>query len=143
MSLDVVTILGLLVVIVLAVVYFRFRSNDALEEMLKKRAATARLATTASFVEGAEQIPVALSLTDTSIFYENPDLEARIDLDRIEEVEYDDELSTAKDVKDGRVLRLRSHGNTYEFILEEKMAQRFSALLPPHRLGEADPIRAV
>lgn len=142
MSLAVVTILGLIVVIVLTVVYLKFRSSDALEELMKKRVG-AKIAACASFVEGAEDIPVALSLTDAALFYENPDMEARLDLDRIEEVEYDDELSTAREIKEGRVLRLRAHGHTIEFILDAKTAERFSAHLPPHRMGEPEPVHAV
>ena len=142
MSLAVVTILGLLVVVVLTVVYLKFRSHDALEELMKKRG-DAKVAAYASFVEGPEEIPVALSLTDAALFYENPDMEARVDLERIEEIEYDDELSTAKEVKDGRVLRVRAHGHTIEFILDAKTAERFVAHLPPHRMGEPDRVHAI
>lgn len=142
MSLAVVTILGLLAVVVLAVLYLKFRSNDVLQEILKKRAG-AKVSAVGSFVEGAGQVPVAVSLTDSSFFYENGDMEARLDLERVDEVEYDDELSTAREVKEGRVMRLRSHGQTFEFIFDEKTAERFSSFLPPHKMGEAGSVRAV
>jgi hypothetical protein len=35
----------------------------------------------------------------------------------VREVEYDTELATGLAIADGRVLRLRSHSQTFEFVL--------------------------
>jgi hypothetical protein len=134
--LGTVTLVGVIVLVILVIVFIRRHSSDQTDAMMKKRAGEARIANRAEYVEGMANIPVALTLTATSLYYENPDLQARLDLDRIEEVEYDDELSTGHEVKDGKVLRLRSHGHTFEFILDLKSAPNWLRLLPPHRMGE-------
>ena len=46
----------------------------------------------------AEQIPVALSLSADTLYYENPDMEASFELSRLDEIEYADELATGRDV---------------------------------------------
>lgn len=134
-SLAILTTLGILAVAVLTWFFLRTRSADLLEAIMMKRRSSSRIATRAEFVEGINHIPVALSLTDKSLFYENPDLEAQLELDRIEEVEYDNELAIGKGVDHGKVLRLRSHGHAFEFILAGNEADKWQNLLPPHRMS--------
>jgi hypothetical protein len=133
-SLEVITVLGVVVLAGLVWFFVRTLSHDRLDAIMKKRAATAKLVTPADYVEGGTHIPVVLALDTKCLYYENVDLQASVDLDRIEEVEYDDELATGSTVQ-GRVLRLRSHGHTFEFILDAPTAARWTAVLPPHLLG--------
>jgi hypothetical protein len=133
-SIEILTVLGVVVLAGLVWFFIRTLSHDRLDAIIKKRMATAKLVTPADYVEGGTHIPVALALDEKCLYYENVDLQASLDLDRIEEVEYDDELATGGDVH-GRVLRLRSHGHTFEFILDNPTAARWSAVLPQHLLG--------
>jgi hypothetical protein len=135
MSLTVVTIAGLAVLAALVWILMRMRSTDLLEEKMAKRRISSRLVSRADLVEGLERIPVSLALTNESIFYENPDLDASLDLQQIEEVEYDNETATGQ-VLDGNALRLRSHGHTFEFVLDADSTGKWRAMLPARRLGQ-------
>ena len=140
--LGTVTLVGLVVLVGLIIVFFRLRMRDLLDEFIKKRSATSRVSSRVDFVEGRERIPVALSLTDDTLYYENPDMQASVELRRIEEVEYDDETATGQAVE-GRALRLRSHGHTFEFVMDANTARLWQAALPPHRLDEGPAAEAV
>jgi len=135
MTLTVVTVVGLVVLAALVWLYLRMRSKDVLDEIIARRRATSRLANRAVFVEGLEEFPVVLSLSGDTISYENADLEAKLDLSHIEEVEYDDETATGHAV-DGKALRLRSHGHTFEFVVDAATAQQWQSVLPPRRLDQ-------
>jgi len=134
MTLTTVTIVGLVVLAPLVWLYLRMRSKDQIDEMMAKRRASARLVSRADFVEGLERIPVALALSTDIISYENPDLDATLELKHIEEVEYDDETATGQSV-DGKALRLRSHGHTFEFVLDSNTARQWESTLPPRRMS--------
>ncbi len=133
MSLATVTIVGLVVLAALIWLFMRMRSKDQIEELMVKRRASAKLVSRANFVEGLERIPVALALTADSICYENPDLDAKLELQHIEEVEYDDETATGQSVH-GKALRLRSHGHTFEFVMDSESARQWASTLPPKHL---------
>ena len=63
-------------------------------------------------------------------------LEASLDLSRIDEVEYDDELTTGHQVESGsRVMRIRSHGTAFDFVLTSADASRWQQVLPSKQLG--------
>ena len=135
-GLATMTIVGLIVAAVLVLYFLKVRQKDLVSAIMEKRRASSRIVTRADYVEGVEQIPVALSLADSSLYYENPDLEASFDLDRLDEIEYSDELSTGRAVHRGcRVLRLRSHGATFEFVMEGAEASKWAAALPPRSYG--------
>jgi hypothetical protein len=132
-----VTVVGLVVLAALIIVFVRTRSRDLLAEILEKKKASSKIVSRAEYVEGLERIPVAVSISDASFYYENPDLQASFDLQMIDEIEYDDELSTGRSVEHGcRVLRLRSHGATFDFILAPGDCERWMAALPPRRLDD-------
>ena len=134
--LSTVTVVGVVVLAVLVWILIRTRSKDMIIELMSKRAASSKIVSRADYVEGLNRIPVALSLTDESLYYENPDLQASFELKNIEEIEYDDELATGRPVERGcRALRLRSHGATFEFVLDPIDCQKWAALLPARRLG--------
>jgi hypothetical protein len=131
------TIIGLVVFAVLVAVLLKMRQRDHLDAIIKKRQPSSKLVSKAEYVEGMEKIPVALALTSDTFYYENPDLEASFELARLDEIEYDDELATGKTVDDNcRVLRLRSHGAAFEFLLDKNDAAKWTAALPARRIGE-------
>ncbi len=133
---TIVTIAALAVLAVLVVVYLKLRRGDELGALMDKRRGSSKLVTRAEYVEGREQVPVALSLSADTIYYESPDMEASFELARIDEVEYTDDLATGRDVHGCRVLRLRSHGAMFEFLLDKADAEKWMAVLPPHLYGQ-------
>ncbi|HUP48941.1 MAG TPA: hypothetical protein VNA04_09160 [Thermoanaerobaculia bacterium] len=129
-----ITVVGLIVLAALIFFFIRARRQDQISDMMEKRRAGSRIVSKGELVSGRERIPVALALTEASFYYENPDLEANLDLPRLEEVEYDDELTTGHSVPQGtRALRLRSHGTAFEFILTVADATRWEQALPARR----------
>lgn len=135
--LGTITVVLVVVLAVLVVFFLRTRRKDQIAEMLEKRRGTSKLVSSAGYVEGLETMPVALALTANEFYYENPDLQASFDLNRIDEVEYDGELSTGRPVDAGnRVLRLRSHGTTFEFVMPQAEMAKWQAALPPRRMDQ-------
>lgn len=130
-----VTVVGLVVLVALIWLFLKTRSRDLIEEMMVKRRATSRLVCRAEFMEGMERIHVALSLAADRICYENSDMDAYLELRHIEEIEYDDETATGHSFE-GRVLRLRSHGQAFEFLLETPTARQWEATLPARRVDQ-------
>jgi hypothetical protein len=136
-SLEVVTVIGVVVLVVLIWFFVRLRGKDRIEEVLAKHRGTARVCSRACLLEGMEQIPVALVLTAEAIYYENADMpQAIIELPLIEEVEYDDETATGHTVA-GKVLRLRAHNHVFEFTLDLATAKQWEAALPARRIDRA------
>ncbi len=136
-SVGIITVVGLVVLAVLIWLFLRTRSRDLIADMMAKRKATSKLVSRADYVEGMEHIQVALSLTDDSFYYENPDLQASFELKHVDEIEYDSELATGKSLEHGtRALRLRSHGTAFEFVLDPAQSKLWEAMLPPRRAGE-------
>lgn len=132
--LTTVTIVGVVVLVALVWLFIRTRSQDLLEEMLAKRRTSSRAASRADLVEGPNRIPVALSLGEDRVCYENPDLDACLELQHIDEVEYDDETSMGQSVE-GRVLRFRAHGRSFEFVIDNAAAQQWQAALPARTMN--------
>ena len=135
-ELATLTVVGVVVLAVLIVVFTKVRQKDLLSEFMEKRRASAKLVSRADYVEGAEKIPVAIALTNDTFYYENPDMEASFDLNRVDEIEYSDELVTgANHNENTRVLRLRSHGAAFEFLIDRAESQKWQSVLPPRRFG--------
>jgi hypothetical protein len=135
--LSTVTVVGVVVLAVLIWMLVRARSKDRIAELMARRAGSSKVVSRADYVEGMQRMPVALSLTADSLYYENPDLQASFELKNIEEIEYDDELATGRQLESGtRALRLRSHGATFEFILDPIDSQKWAATLPARRVGQ-------
>ena len=116
--------------------YRRFGS-DRIAVINDRRRATSRLVSRGEFVDGNRHLDVALAVTQSTLFYENPDMEASIDLENIHEIEYDTELVTGHAVANGAVLRLRAHSQSFEFIVPQDTVSRWTAILPPRRTAEA------
>jgi hypothetical protein len=144
-ELATLTLIGVVVAAVLVVIFLKVRHSDLLGALMEKRRPTSRIVTRAEFVEGAESLDVVLSLSGDSIYYENPDLEASsFELARIDEIEYDDELTTGKSVDPSKcVLRLRSHGRSFEFVIAKTEQAKWRAELPPRTIGSTPAAHAV
>jgi len=122
--------------------YRRSRVNDSFESILLRHRPTAKVSSRAELVDGRNHIPVALTLEQLAIYYENPDLDAMLDIDQIDEVEYGSDLLTGG-IASGAVLRLRAHGRAIEFVLDMATASKWSKLLPPHRMDQIGHVHAV
>jgi hypothetical protein len=138
-----VTIVGLAVLAVLLVLYLNLRRKDVLGALMDKRRASSKLVTRADYVEGREQVPVALSVTADTLYYESPDMEASFELSRLDEIEYADDLATGRDVHGCRVLRLRSHGATFEFLIDKADVAKWMAALPARSYGNIPAAQAM
>ena len=113
-----------------------------IEAMANKRRATSRTVTSGEFVDGNRHMKVALALTSTDLHYENADMQAYLDLRWVQEVEYDSSLATGKEVEGGKVLRLRSNSQVFEFVLPDKVVPTWHLMLPPRRQVEIPPATA-
>jgi len=110
---------------------------DRINAFSERRRAGSRLVSRGELVDGNRHLTVALALTDSTFFYENPEMEASIDLEWVREIEYDNELATGGVVAAGEVLRLRSDSQTFEFVLPNDAAARWHSVLPPRRRAVA------
>ena len=136
--LGIVTLVGIVILAVLIWFFVRTRSKDLVTELMEKRRSKSRIVSRADYVEGMNSMPVALSVTADSLYYENPDLQATFELARIDEIEYDDELATGRSVPPGtRALRLRSHGAAFEFVMPAAEIAKWQSVLP-RRGGQAE-----
>jgi len=112
--------------------YRRFGA-DRIAAFTEKRRGTSRIVSRGEFFDGNRRIEVALALTKDTFYYENADMEASLDLQWVREIEYDTRLATGAAIADGKVLRLRCHSQTFEFLLPDDMVARWHLLLPPRR----------
>jgi hypothetical protein len=142
MESNVVTVVGVVVAIVLIVVLIKFLNRDKTDAIIKKRKATSLFVCPAVYVEGPTRIDVALAVDQSKIYYENEDMQSYLDLKNVEEVEYDEDLMTGSATPDMDVLRLRSHGHTFEFVMTKEDIGRFRKVLPPHRADEPGEVHA-
>jgi len=109
---------------------------DRIEALMEKRRATSRIVSRAELVDGNRHLGVALAVTQSTLFYENAGLQASIDLQWVREIEYDSELATGTVPPAGKVLRLRSSSQTFEFVLPSDVMPRWHLMLPPRRGGK-------
>lgn len=127
------TILAVVVVAFLGWNLYRRFGADRITEFNDRRRATSRLVGTGEFVDGNRRLEVALAVTPSTLYYENSDMQASIDLQWVREIEYDTELATGLTVVKGKVMRLRSHSQTFEFVIPEDVVARWHMMLPPRR----------
>jgi hypothetical protein len=104
-----------------------------IEAIANKRRATSRTVTSGEFVDGNRHVKVALALTSTDLFYENADMKAYLDLRWVQEVEYDTSLATGQEVEGGKVLRIRSTSQVFEFVLPNAVVPTWHLMLPARR----------
>lgn len=113
---------------------YRRLASDRIAGFMNRRRTTSRLVSRGEFVDGNRHLPVALAMTGSTLFYENSDMEASLDLQWVREIEYDTELATGNTPRDGKVLRLRSDSQTFEFVLPHDVVPRWHLMLPPRRV---------
>jgi len=116
--------------------YRRF-GLDRIAELNERRRTTSRMVSRGEFVDGNRHLAVALAVTQSTFFYENSDMQASLDLQWVREIEYDTELATGLVVDGGKVLRMRSDSQTFEFVLPNDVVARWHMMLPPRRVMEA------
>jgi hypothetical protein len=104
-----------------------------LEAFNEQRRATSRMVGRGELVDGNRHLEVALALTQSTFFYENRDMQASLDLHWVREIEYDTELATGTTPPSGKVLRLRTSSQTFEFVLPSDTVARWHMMLPPRR----------
>ena len=114
--------------------YRRF-GTDRIATLMEERRKTSRYVSRGSFVDGNRHLDVALALDRSTLFYENPEMAASIDLEWVRQIEYDTRLATGAPIPEGKVLRLRSQSQTFEFVLPDDVVARWHTMLPTR--GEA------
>ncbi|HVS30952.1 MAG TPA: hypothetical protein VMS98_05805 [Thermoanaerobaculia bacterium] len=129
-------------VAVVAVVFvawslFRHFGSNRIDALNEKRRPTSRLVGRGVLVDGNRHVEVALAVTHSTLFYENSGMEASIDLQWVREIEYDSELVTGSVPADGRVLRIRTQSQTFEFVIPKDFIARWHLMLPPRRVVTA------
>ena len=122
--------------------YRRFRA-DRIAAFSERRRAMSRIVSRGEFFDGNRRLEVALALTRDTFYYENADMQASLDLQWVQEVEYDVRLATGAAIEGGKVLRLRCHSQTFEFLLPNDVVPRWHLMLPPRRDTGASASNAV
>ena len=112
--------------------YGRFGA-DRIAQLNDRRRGSSRMVSRGELVDGNRHIAVALAMTPSTFFYENSDMQASLDLQWVREIEYDTELATGGSVAGGKVLRMRSDSQTFEFVLPNDSVARWHMMLPPRR----------
>jgi hypothetical protein len=125
------SIAAVVVVAVLGWNLYRRFGRDRIAELNERRRTTSRIVSPGEYVDGNRHLAVALAVTQSTFFYENADMQASIDLQWVNEIEYDTELVTGAAVTGGKVLRLRSHSQTFEFVVPDDVVARWHVMLPP------------
>jgi len=128
-----IVVIAVVVIALLGWNLYRRLGADRIAAFNEKRRGTSRIVGRGELVDGNRHIEVALALTHTAFFYENGDLQASIDLQWLREIEYDTELATGTVPSTGKVLRLRSQSQTFEFVLPNDVVARWHMMLPPRR----------
>jgi hypothetical protein len=128
---------AVVVAIVLVFNLYKRFASDRIQQFIDRRRQSSRLVGRGELVDGNRHLGVALAVTQSTFFYENSDMEASLDLDLIEEIEYDTELATGSVVANGSVLRLRCHSQTFEFVVPAEDVQRWNVTMPPRQMSEA------
>jgi hypothetical protein len=137
------TVVAAAVVAVLGWILYRRFGSDRIAELNESRRTSSRMVSRGEFVDGNRHMPVALAVTQSTFFYENADMQASLDLQWVREIEYDTELATGSAIGAGKVLRLRSNSQTFEFVLPENMVSRWNVVLPARREFEVQTAAAV
>ena len=109
--------------------YRRFGA-DRLAMLNDRRRGGSRIVGRGEFVDGNRHLEVALAVTDSTLFYENSDMQASLDLEWIREIEYDNDLASGSAVEAGKVLRLRTDSQTFEFVVPNDSVTRWQLVLP-------------
>jgi hypothetical protein len=116
---------------------FRRFGSDRIAELNEQRRTTSKIVSRGEFVDGNRHLDVAIAVTSTTFFYENAGMQASIDLQWVREIEYDTALVTGVPVENGRVLRLRTDSQVFEFVIPNDVVSRWYLMLPPRAMKRA------
>lgn len=116
---------------------YRRLGADRIAELNERRRGSSRMVGRGGFVDGNRHLDVALAVSQSTFFYENAEMQASLDLQWVREIEYDTELATGGAVPGGKVLRLRSDSQTFEFVLPNETVARWHTVLPARRAVSA------
>ncbi len=136
-----ISLAALVVAVFLGWNLYRRFGADRIAAFNEKRRATSKLVSRGEFVDGNRHLEVALAVTQSTFFYENVDMQASLDLQFVREIEYDTELATGTVPPAGKVLRLRTNSQTFEFVIPGDMVARWHMMLPPR--GSVSPASGV
>lgn len=118
----------------------RFKT-DGLDALNERRRPTSRLVGRGQFVDGSRRLDVALAVTDRAFYYESSEVQASLDLEWIEEVEYDTRLATGRAIAGGKVMRLRCHRQSFEFVVPDDVVLAWKTEFPAGRhVGMQHPV---
>ena len=131
--LTLLSIAAVAVVVFLGRSLFRRFGTDRIQALLDTRRAGALVVSRGELVDGNRHIEVAMALTTRTLFYEDADMQASLDLQWVGEVEYDTRVGTGGSSGDGEVLRLRCYSQCFEFILPADALPRWQTVLPARR----------
>jgi len=132
-----ISIIAVLIAVFLGWNLLRRFGSDRLSVFNDRRRASSRLVTTGEFVDGSRRLSVALAVTKSTLFYENSDMSASVDLQWIREIDYDSELAAGGPVDGRKVLRLRSNSQMFEFLLANDTVDGWHLALPARREMQA------
>ncbi|HEX9162579.1 MAG TPA: hypothetical protein VF980_12805 [Thermoanaerobaculia bacterium] len=127
---PVIVVVAVAVAVLLGWNLYRRFAFDRIEALMARRRKTSRFVSRGSFVDGNRHLAVALAIDQSTFFYENRDMEASIDLQWVREIEYDTKLATGAAAEGGKILRLRSQSQTFEFVLPDDVVARWHTMLP-------------
>jgi hypothetical protein len=116
---------------------FRRFTTDHLQKLNDGRRAGSVLVGRGEFVDGNRRLDMALALTNTALYYENASFHASLDLEWIEEVDYDTQLATGRTVTGGTVMRLRCDRQVFEFVVPDDAVTAWKTAFPARRKAEA------
>lgn len=131
--LPLMSFIAVVAVVLLAWNLYQRFGTDRIETLMDARRKTSSFVSRGSFVDGNRHLDVALAVDQSTLFYENSDMKAYIDLQWIQEVQYDTELATGRLAPGGKILRLRSQSQTFEFVLPDDVVARWHTALPQRR----------
>ena len=112
---------------------WRLGTTNRILEVNRQRTSSSRLVGRGELVDGQHSTPVALALTENAFYFESAREKESLDLEWVQEVEYDDELSNGRHPENQQVLRLRCFGREFEFLIPEDVAPEWQAQLPSRR----------
>jgi hypothetical protein len=112
-------------------------ASDRIQQLMDRRRASCRLVSRGELIDGSRHVAVALALGASTLYYESSDLQASLDLEWIEEVEYDDEVVTGHSMGAGRILTLRCYSQAFAFLIPIDALAQWQAVLPAHRRAAA------
>jgi hypothetical protein len=129
--LTLLSISAAIAVVILSFVLLKRFRTDPIISLNERRRATSQVVSRGDFVDGNRHVPVALAVTPSTFFYENSEMQASLDLAWIREIDYDTNLVTGAHIGSGKVLRLRSDRQTFEFVIPEDAVARWRDAVPP------------